>query len=119
MKITSSCAVTGEPNPSLNGTPFFLIVTGLRFWDFRRWVTDSLSSASMTPLRISPVRARASQTHSAMVLRELATSVTDGVQKNQSARRNRQNGEHETVCVAVRRDGIACATHIAVREATA
>src|SRR5688500_5712517 len=45
---------------------FFLTFTGARFWALRRLFTASAVSASISPLRTSPVRARASQTQTAI-----------------------------------------------------
>src|SRR4051794_8509257 len=70
MKITSSFSVTLGCRKSgslrLSSLGFFLTLTGLRFCARRRPCTFSTESASITPFLVSPVRARASQTHSAM-----------------------------------------------------
>src|SRR5579863_1871037 len=58
--------VTPEPNWILISLAFFLTFVGCSCWDLSRWLTASSDSASMDPLRTSPVRARASQTNSAI-----------------------------------------------------
>ncbi len=66
LNVTRSLVPTPLPIWRLIATPFFLTLTGFSCCWRRRALTAFASSASITPLRISPVRARASQVNSAM-----------------------------------------------------
>src|SRR5688572_8399440 len=66
VKVTRSLVLTPEPMVKVSCLLFFLTRVGVRFCCRRRALTASSVSASMRPFLISPVRARASQTNSAI-----------------------------------------------------
>src|SRR5258708_7560909 len=66
VKVTMSLRPTPVPSWMLSSRAFLLTLVGESCWARRRWLTASSDSASILPVRSAPVRARASQTNSAM-----------------------------------------------------
>ena len=75
VNVTRSLVPTPVPMLNWIEPSFFLTFVGLSCCARSRWLTASSDSASIEPLRISPVRARASQTNSAMFFRVLEERV--------------------------------------------